>query len=119
VTHAHEQSSLRHQILLLFLLLSEVSYLVLCSAATHKVKSANLMWVSLGLMSHLSSADTHGLRALSGQEQPFQPLGVHPSHPQGYIAGTLGLQGSDVAPPFAMIRLVLGEIAHCQAVHVL
>ena len=70
-------------------------------------------------MSHLSSADTHRLGALSGQEQPFQPLGVHPSHPQGYIAGTLGLQGSDVAPPFAMIRLVLSEIAHCQAVHVL
>ena len=77
------------------------------------------MWVSLGLMSNLSCADTHRLRALSGEEQPFQRLGVHPSHPQGYIAGTLGLQGTDVAPPFAMIRLVLSEIAHCQAVHVL
>lgn len=83
------------------------------------IVSANLMWVSLGLMSHLSCADTDRLRTLSGQEQPFQPLGVHPNHPQGYIAGTLGLQGTDVAPPFAVIRLIQGEIVYCQAVHVL
>ena len=48
VTHTHEQPSLRQQVLLLFLPLSEVNYPVLCTAATHKSRVPTLCGYALG-----------------------------------------------------------------------